>query len=406
MYEVARGVIGARSLAEVVHLALTGLGTLIPAWRHSVGIIDLRARSYTMYDIAGGAQNQLGPGQVISLEDFGGDLRRLRRGLVDITQDLRESPTAAGSLSGTALQSQLIAPIRHDGLLLGTLNIGHDQPHFFGPEHSEIAVEMAQVLASALGSVALRQELVHAHDRARRASEAKTTFLTHMSHELRTPLNAIVGYVELLQEEPGDTPLSTALPDLARVHASSLHLLRLINDVLDLAKVESGRMEVTLTPVPVAQLLADLEGTVQPLMLDGGNRFEWTCPDELEVMADPLRLRQVLLNLIGNAARFTGQGVITVLATPRAAGLARIEVRDTGVGIAPDRIATLFDPFIQAHDRLQYGGTGLGLAISQRYALRMGSRIEVQSTLDAGACFWLDLYGPPDLTAATSRRTR
>ncbi len=384
LYDVARRALVANDVPDVIATALSGLQDLVPAYRYSVGLIDTARYTYRIFETAGRGRGVWSPGGAFDLSQFGGDLRALRRGEVQLQNNL----SAGGD---TPFRSQLILPIRHQGLLLGTLNLASDRSHAFTDDHCTVAKELADLIAVALSREHLRQELVRAYDHAKEASDAKTRFLAQTSHELRTPLNAIIGYVELILEDGKAMPREDIFDDLGRVHAAGEHLLTLINQVLDLEKVESGRSEITLASMDLSALLEDIDDVVSPLVTRGNNRWVVDCDPEVWVLGDPLRLRQVLLNLVGNSAKFTQDGEVRVAVTSTERTVA-IAVTDTGIGIPADKMDTLFEPFTQAHaDTPQYGGTGLGLAIAQRYVEMMGGQISVSSRVGEGSTFTVTL---------------
>jgi len=228
-------------------------------------------------------------------------------------------------------------------------------------------------------------ELANALIGAQRASDAKSTFLAHMSHELRTPLTAILGYTSDLREASPSVELDT-------VHRNASHLLELINEVLDLAKVESGTLEMRPAATDVHGLLHDLVATIEPQAQAKSLAFQLhiapDVPDEAPL--DAVRVRQVLLNLLGNALKFTERGHLRLQARRPAPHRLAIEVLDTGRGIPEDALGTLFEPFVQVSGRPAQG-TGLGLAISARLVRAMGGTLEVQSEVGRGSCFRVEL---------------
>ncbi|MCB9670834.1 MAG: PAS domain-containing protein [Alphaproteobacteria bacterium] len=238
---------------------------------------------------------------------------------------------------------------------------------------------------------AVESDLVEARDQAEFANRTKSEFLANMSHELRTPLNAIIGYAELLVEDVDDPEVAE---DLERIRRSGRYLLDLINDVLDLSKVESGRLELQPEPVSVRDTLAALRPTFDQLMSRNGNTLvieALTGPHV--VMADPTRLRQVLLNLVSNAAKFTEKGTVTVRIGEEG-GTTRIDVEDDGIGMTEESVSRLFGMFTQVHqiDREKYGGTGLGLALSRRLCNLMGGDVLVlHSEPGVGSTFRIEL---------------
>lgn len=243
-----------------------------------------------------------------------------------------------------------------------------------------------------------------AKETAEQSNRAKSQFLANMSHELRTPLNAIIGYSEMLQEDAVDLGQDTFIPDLQKIQTAGQHLLTLINDILDLSKIEAGRMTLYLEPFDVALLVQDIANTIQPLLDKNNNQLTVTCAADIGMMsADLTKVRQNLFNLLSNAAKFTTQGkvelVVTASPSPKELGGDRpvdglmFQVRDTGIGMSDDQISRLFQAFTQADASTtrKYGGTGLGLAIAQRFSHMMGGRIHVASRLGQGSTFtmWL-----------------
>jgi PAS domain S-box-containing protein len=238
-----------------------------------------------------------------------------------------------------------------------------------------------------------------ARELAEAANRAKSTFLANMSHELRTPLNAIIGYAEMLEEDIDD---ATQRADLQKIHTSGKHLLGLINDVLDLSKIEAGKVELHIDVFDIEQLLDQVTSTMRPLLDKNDNRFELRRQQPLGVMtSDATRLRQVLLNLLSNAAKFTHQGEVILAVRREAAGWLEFEIMDSGIGMTPEQLSKLFQPFVQADANTTrlYGGTGLGLVISRRLCRMMGGDVTVESEAGHGTRFKVRLPArAPELT--------
>jgi signal transduction histidine kinase/CheY-like chemotaxis protein len=241
-------------------------------------------------------------------------------------------------------------------------------------------------------------ELAAARDEAVQASQAKSDFLASMSHELRTPLNAIIGYSEMLLEQAEDAGAEGLKPDLEKIRGAGKHLLSLINDILDLSKIEAGKMDIFVEEFDVATMLAEVEAVTRPLIAKNANTFEVRlAPDIGTMRSDQTKVRQNLFNLISNAAKFTDQGRITldVRRLPGEAGGEWLEFRvsDTGIGMTPAQIAKLFEAFGQADASTarNYGGTGLGLAITKHFCRMLGGDVTVESEHGRGSSFTIRL---------------
>lgn len=255
------------------------------------------------------------------------------------------------------------------------------------------------------------KELAVARDQALEANRAKSAFLANMSHELRTPLNAIIGYSEMLQEEAEDLGQDGLLADLQKIHSAAKHLLQLINDILDLSKIEAGKMDLYLETFEVMPLIQEVVTTIQPLVDKRSNKLEIHCAADLGVMySDVTKVRQALFNLLSNASKFTENGTIT-LDVQRMASLDEVgslkekesevqssdlvlfRVSDTGIGMSAEQVGKLFKEFTQADTSTtrKYGGTGLGLAITRRFCQMMGGDVSVESQPGQGTRFTIHL---------------
>jgi signal transduction histidine kinase/DNA-binding response OmpR family regulator/PAS domain-containing protein len=282
-------------------------------------------------------------------------------------------------------------------------------------EPYEALLDVAAQIGTQLGRVVERErsekQLRAAKDVAEAATQAKSQFLASMSHELRTPLNAIIGYSEMLHEEAADLGQDGFLPDLQKIQDAGKHLLSLINYILDLSKIEAGKMDVLIEEFDVPDLLAEVASVIQPLMAKNANRLEVDCAPDLGTMrSDQTKLRQNLFNLLSNAAKFTEQGQITLAARRMVQDgndWLEFRVSDTGIGMTPEQVGRLFEAFAQAEASTSrdYGGTGLGLAITKQFCRMLGGGVAVESAPGRGSIFTITLPaicpGPRDAVVET-----
>jgi PAS domain S-box-containing protein len=321
-------------------------------------------------------------------------------------------------------------PLKPNDEIIGVLGMSYPgQDRKIGAAEVELLTRFAELVSLVLDNAQLytalqqelgermriEQELHHAKEAAETASHAKSTFLANMSHELRTPLNAIIGYSEMLQEDAQDNDDEYTIADLEKIKAAGRHLLSLINDILDISKIEAGKMTLYLESFELQTLIDNVLDTIYPLIEDKNNHLQLDyAGDPHSMHADLTKVRQVLFNLLSNACKFTENGSISLtiapvtlehrsralaqysslqytdssLATPETA-MVFFRVSDTGIGMSPDQVEHLFEAFNQgdASTTRKYGGTGLGLAISRRFCQMMGGDITVESMPGAGSTF-------------------
>jgi signal transduction histidine kinase/CheY-like chemotaxis protein len=324
------------------------------------------------------------------------------------TPDLKDaapSPVLA-ILLRAGFRAVLIVPLLGPEGLIGMLVVRRKAPGEF-PQHT---VDLLQTFAaqSVLGiqNANLFTEVEEKSRQLEMASQHKSQFVASMSHELRTPLNAIIGLTEMMVSNAARFGTEKAAEPLRRVHRAGTHLLGLINQVLDLSKIEAGKLELSAETVNLAPLLEDVIGTARQLAEQNKNRLVVESPENLGTLTvDPMRLRQILLNLLSNACKFTKQGEVKLRVKRVVDGRNWIEiaVADTGIGMTPEQQAKLFEEFTQADSSTarQYGGTGLGLAITRKLARMMGGDVTVTSEPGKGSVFTVRLPGSADSQART-----
>ena len=316
--------------------------------------------------------------------------------------DIPEHAQLSLGLGNVAADSLMIYPLIHSGRVVAVLELAgfnlhaNDKREWLDKASEGLAVTIRLVLDLEQRN-RVAKELAKAKEAAEAANKAKSGFLANMSHELRTPMNAILGYSEMLMEEAEDVGQTDFIPDLKKIHQSGSHLLALINEVLDLSKIESGKMEVFAETFDADSLIDQIVGTAQPLMAQNNNQFtvvRGTGNDDLlgEAYLDITKLRQSLLNLLSNAAKFTKDGDVklTIRRIAETDGDWLVfAVSDTGIGIAEEKLEYVFEEFSQADNSTtrNYGGTGLGLAISRRFCRMMGGDLWVTSRLGEGSTF-------------------
>jgi signal transduction histidine kinase/DNA-binding response OmpR family regulator len=310
--------------------------------------------------------------------------------------DLHDEPMGSlrGALAHEGYRAVLAVPLLREGTVVGALTVLRKVPGHFASATVQLLETFANQSVLAIQNARLYQELETKSQELEVASRAKSDFLANMSHELRTPLNAIIGYSEMLQEDAADLAPEEFVPDLQKIHTAGKYLLELINSVLDLSKVEAGKMELYLEQFEVADLVRDVTNIVQPLIAKNQNTLQVDVPADLGAMrADRTKLRQALFNLLSNAGKFTERGTVTLTAARETdgdgLGWLTFRVADTGIGMTPEQVSRLFQAFSQADAATtrKYGGSGLGLAISRHFCRLMGGDVTVESAAGEGTAF-------------------
>lgn len=317
---------------------------------------------------------------------IGKNIKILMRKEVALEHDLYLERRIHGAPSSVVGQRRIVDAVRKDGSVfkleaqVEEVQVG-DEIFYIG-----LVEDITERLE-------LERQAKQARDQAERANEAKSAFLANMSHELRTPMNAIIGYSEMLAEDAEDEGLQEMLGDLNKITAAGKHLLSLINDVLDLSKIEAGKMDLYLEDFSIKDVVEDVANTALSLAEKNANELIVEVDQELGTLhGDVTKVRQILFNLISNAAKFTNEGKITLSAKPDSIAnipAVRLAVTDTGIGIPEDKLEKIFSEFSQADESTtrDYGGTGLGLALVERFCEMMGGSIRVESTVGQGSSF-------------------
>jgi PAS domain S-box-containing protein len=326
---------------------------------------------------------------------------------MDVHDDPRTIELGTVYFDPKDIKSTMDAPIRAGGQVVGVVchqQVGTVRFWSFDEQNfSSSVADLASLALEAWNRKRAQEELKQAKDAAEMANRAKSSFLANMSHEIRTPLNAIIGYSELLEEEAEVRGFETLIPDVQKINSAGKHLLTLVSDILDLSKIEAGKMELAPEEFDICGLVKELAATAMPVVEKNGNRLEVDMPDQIGTMiCDKTRVRQILFNLLSNAGKFAQDSHIA-LSVRREKECARdwicFSVRDEGIGISREHLSTLFKEFSQGDESMtrKYGGTGLGLAICKRFCKMMGGQISVQSQLGIGSTFTVRL--PAQLNA-------
>ncbi|MBS9476132.1 response regulator [Ancylobacter radicis] len=319
------------------------------------------------------------------------------RPIAALVGDTEQTARLIDILLSPSTERQEFSLPRADGTPIFTI-VSHEHLEFRG------APAIIATFVDISDRVRMEHQLREAKEAAESASRVKSAFLANMSHELRTPLNAIIGYSEILSEDAADEGNTAMVADLDKIQAAGKHLLGLINDILDLSKIEAGRMDVYLEQVFLSRMVEEVKTIVSPMMAKNENRFVIDSPIDIgSLRTDVTKLKQSLINLLSNAAKFTknGEVVLRLVRDQSAAGeVVRFEVSDSGIGMSEEQMGRLFQAFTQADSSTtrNFGGTGLGLTITKHFAAMLGGTISVRSEPGIGSTFTIEL--PAETKAA------
>ncbi|MGH7797225.1 MAG: response regulator [Candidatus Binatia bacterium] len=323
------------------------------------------------------------------------------RSPVEVVNSLDEPDLGASRvrplLRQLGYRSLLAIPLLREERIMGGLSVYRREAGGFSTEVVNLLQTLATQSVLAIQNARLFREIEDQSQQLQIANQHKSEFLANMSHELRTPLNAIIGYSEMLEEEAEDLGQGSFVPDLKKIHGAGKHLMSLINNVLDLSKIEAGKMDLYLENFEIGSMIQEVVATVKPLVEKNGNALHVQCGDGLGAMrADLTKVRQTLFNLLSNACKFTERGTVTLTARRESVNSGEwisLRVTDTGIGMSPEQTSKLFQAFTQADTSTtrKYGGTGLGLAISQKFCQMMGGEITVLSAPEHGSTFTVRL---------------
>src|SRR6266404_6118335 len=378
-------------IARAVRLADADSGTLYQ-FDEADGVFDPRANfgvSDEMIEILRGSRIGLGDGPV--------GLCAVNRAPVQVSDTELSKQKVSAIWVHDAIRAVVAVPLLRDEHVTGALVIRRRVSGEFSPSIVKLLQTLASQSVMAIENARLFKESQAKSAQLAEVSKLKSQFLANMSHELRTPLNAIIGLTEMLHEDARDLKRAEELEPLERVLRAAHHLLELINDILDLSKIEAGRMDMHVETFAIAPLVEEVMATISSAAAKNGNEIIVHCPQDVgEMHADQTRIRQALLNLVSNANKFTEHGSVTVdVARVMSKGSEEITmaVTDTGIGMSCEQMGRLFQEFVQADPSTtrKYGGTGLGLAISRRFCQMMGGEITVESQLGKGSTFTIRL---------------
>ncbi len=409
MYDVAVAMTVAGDLDRNLKHVVETTRKILSAETSFIALHDTDRNAVCMHACSGVRTDAFKKVELPTGSGLGGEVAQSGKGRIVYDYYTEVGPGAHQVVRDEGLVSGIAAPVQIDGANLGVLYVFNRRPTEFSQTDLDAVTLLGNLAAVEITRKRAEKKLEDAVDvstqlrrEAEAANRAKSGFLANMSHELRTPLNAIIGYSEMLIEDAEDMGEDDFVADLKRIMSAGRHLLELINGVLDLSKIEAGKMELFLETFDIHAALDEIIGTVQPLVDKNENTLVTRFDENLGFMhADMTKVRQSLLNLLSNACKFTELGKVILECHRESAGgrdLITFIVQDSGIGMTPEQVRKVFEPFVQADDSTtkKYGGTGLGLVITKRFSEMMGGFVDVESEAGKGTTFTLKL--PADVT--------
>jgi signal transduction histidine kinase len=402
--DIASAMLSPLDLSQLLDVALEKASRAIGAPFGSITLLDTgktRLEFAAVYGLSADYGERFREIGLLPADDSSPSGRAVSTGKPYWVADITRHPLCASWKHiglGEGVRALICVPLLVGGEPAGTLNQYLAQPHRFRAHEVRLLQVVAQQISLAIERARLYGQLKQQHAAALAASEHKSRFLATMSHELRSPMTAIVGFADLLTEQIPGSLNTEQMRQVRMISASAQHIMAVLNDALDVARIEAGQIECLIEPVDAAEVIGEVTGMMAPLAR--AKRLELRVVSEpraphqpLMVRCDRQRSKQILVNLVSNAIKFTPRGRIQVsgfrdTASPHRA---RIAVSDTGIGLRPDQVPLLFQEFQQLPTPYQHLGAGLGLAISRKLARLMGGDIEVQSDFGRGSTFTLEL---------------